>query len=341
MQSALLSKGLKSEVVERLLAPGIWGRAHQQYLLFQHILGLPRSNNFRKLIGIDRIRTRIMRFLCSDFELALRVHVRIVSNEIPQSYEPKISIAKLNLEIMDLEVAEAQRDASRQGFYYIRLQPGLPYQIVDVDHTMHNFITKVIWGQDGHAPSLYLVSIEHLKLASEQLKDETLSKVIERSSDKHSHACSLFVATHRELQQKLIELGFLQGLTFGTRLYYLSRLRLTIYAIFGQDALCKVDVLRSQHTAGVPTNQLLDMLAAIDVFEHIYFALSPALRHKMNASSLTTRNLESSFSSLSSNCGSGEKNGHGADPGIRTPYGRACRTHPTRPRSRGLHPSAK
>jgi hypothetical protein len=132
-----------------------------------------------------------------------------------------------------------------------------------------------------------------LRRAAEIIDDKTLIKILEQSYDKHSHACSLFVATHRELKQKLIELGFLQeavfleslglawrawkqrGLTFGTRLYYLSHLRLTIYAIFGKDGLCKVDVLRSQHTAGVPTNQLLDMLAAIDVFEQIYFALSP------------------------------------------------------------------
>jgi len=71
----LSSKGLKTEVVARLSASGIGGRAHQQYRLFQYILDLPRSNSFSKLIGTDSIRTRIMRFLCSDFELALlRAH---------------------------------------------------------------------------------------------------------------------------------------------------------------------------------------------------------------------------------------------------------------------------
>ena len=66
-------------------------------------------------------------------------------------------------------------------------------------------------------------------------------------------------------------------------------------------------MLRSAHTAGVPTNQLLDLLTAMDVFEQIFFSLSPAQQKNLNASSLTTRNLESSFSRLSSNCGSGEK----------------------------------
>ena len=160
--------------------------------------------------------------------------------EIPSRYEPHISIAELDQEVQNLEVAEAQRDASRQGYYYIRLEPHQPYQIVDVDHTMHNFITKIIWGQGGDA-SLNLVSIEHLRLAAKDLYDEILSKVLECSYDKHSHACSLYVTTHRELQAKLAELGFhreavfleslglawrawkQRGLTFGTRLFYISR----------------------------------------------------------------------------------------------------------------------
>ena len=183
---------------------------------------------------------------------------------------------------------------------------------------MHNFITKIIWGQGGDA-SLYLVSIEHLRLAAKDLYDEILSKILECSYDKHSHACSLYVATHRELQAKLAELGFhreavfleslglawrawkQRGLTFGTRLFYIFHLRLTIYAIFGKDALYNAGVLRSTHVAGVPTNQLLDLLAAMDVIQQIYIALSPGQRATINASSLGTRNLESSFSFLSSN----------------------------------------
>jgi len=326
ISNGLSTVGLKSVLAERLAAVG--GRAHREYRQARLTFGLFFPRSFRERLGNKLRRTEeLIIGFCSfnyDYELAIRFRIGIIETTMPSSYVPAISVAVLRREVENLEVAEAQREAYSQGYYYLRL-PGEPFQLVDVDHTFHNFITKVVWGQDGTDAAMLVVNIENLKLASSEIDDEIVSKILERGSDKHSHACSLYVATHPKLVAKLHEKGhareglFLEsfglawrawkqpGLAFETRLSYISRLRLVIYSVFGSDALCKVEVLRSQHTAGVPTNQLLDLLAAMDVFEQIYFALSPSQRERLNASSLTARNLESSFSALSSNACSGEK----------------------------------
>ena len=92
-----------------------------------------------------------------------------------------------------------------------------------------------------------------------------------------------------------------------TRLLFFSELRFVVYRIMGERGIIEPSMLRSQHVGGAPTNQWLDMLAGADVFAQIVDSLTPAQLDTFNASSLTTRGIESSFSHLSSNTCSGEK----------------------------------
>ena len=245
---------------------------------------------------------------------------------LPASYKPPVSLPDLTSYVVSLEVLNQQRTAAAAGLYYAPLE-GNPFQIIDPDHVHHNFMTKVIHGQGGVDLGSCAVSIVHLIAAANALvpRDEVLDRILAGGSDKHSHACSLLVTIHPELRASLRTLGHDQdavileaiglcwrawkerGLTMAIRLEYLSRLQLVVYRIFGAKNLMDSTVLRSQHLAGTPTNQWLDLLAGADVFMSIVASLSPDELKAFNASSLTTRGIESGHSHLMSNTCSGEK----------------------------------
>ena len=90
------------------------------------------------------------------------------------------------------------------------------------------------------------------------------------------------------------------------RLNYLWELSLVIHRVMGVTDMTDTSVIRSLLTGGTPKNLLLDMLAGADVFRQIVLSLTPAQLEKFNASSLTPRGLESSFSYLSSSTIPGE-----------------------------------
>ena len=248
---------------------------------------------------------------------------------LPASYKPPVSLPDLTSYVVGLEVANLQRSAAAAGHYYAPPE-GEPLSIIDPDHVLHNWMTKVIHGQGRTDPKSCAVSIVHLIAAAEavQPQDETIGvviRVLKGGGDKHSHACSLLVAIHPGLQKSLVDLGHDQdaavleavglawrawkqrGLAMAIRLDYLSRLRLVIYRIIGVNNMTDPTVLRSQHLAGAPTNQWLDLLAGADVFMQVVASLTPEQLATYNASSLTTRGIESGHSHLSSNTCSGEK----------------------------------
>ena len=106
------------------------------------------------------------------------------------------------------------------------------------------------------------------------------------------------------------------------RLENLWELSLVVNRVVGVTNITDPSVIRSLFTGGTPTNQWLDMLAGADVFRQVVLSLTPAQLEKFNASSLTTRGLESSFSHLSSNTVCGEKM---ANPGEGAAHGLAAR----------------
>ena len=319
----LPTHGLKQSLIDRLVENGKPARLKYLEVSLNFDLSFAKSR-YSAVACAPACKSAVVSFLDTGHELGRRTHLDVVMSTFPASYQPPVTVTALASVVQSLIVAEKQRQAAKRGWYYQHL-PGQPSQIVDVDHTFHNWITKLIWGQLGQDPAFFLVSIIRLRAAAETVKDEVLSKILECSYDKHSHMCSLYVATHRGLLAQLRELGHIQdaefiealglawrawkqrGLPMEKRFEYLWQFRLVVYRVFGFDALANVDVLRSTHIAGMITNQLLDLLAGIDVFEHTFFSLSAAQQASFNASSLTTRGLENSFSFLASNTCSGEK----------------------------------
>jgi len=243
------------------------------------------------------------------------------------TWVPPVTIHELSAYVARLVLRNKQRAPARRGLYYTPPDPSRPMQNVDPDHVLHNNLTKIIWGQKEVNPNFCAISCKNLIAAAKALDppDEVLDRILHQGSDKHSHACSLLVTIHPRLLKSLKALGYERdatvleavghcwrawkerGLTMTTRLLFLSELRFVVYRMMGERGMIEPSVLRSQHVGGAPTNQWLDMLAGADVFAQIVDSLTPAQLGTFNASSLTTRGIESSFSHLSSNTCSGEK----------------------------------
>jgi hypothetical protein len=320
----LVGAGLKSLLVGRLEDHAAQARMTSKLFVALCFSVSPTATTNRRVIA-ETVCSFMPRLACFDMELEPLVMLAATLS-LPSSYHAPVGLADFKVYVESLEVGNRQREAAALGLYYRPLK-GQPSQVTDPDHNFHNWMTKIIWGQDGGDPKSFAVSIEHLLAAAKALKtrDEVCEKVLTRSSDKHAHACSLYVTIHAELIASLRTLGHDQdatvleavgqgwrawkqrGLTMHTRLGYLSHLRLVIYRLIGVANMTSASVLRGQHLAGAQTNQWLDMLSAIDVFEELVSTLSPEQIAKFNASSITSRTCEGEFSHLSSNTCSGEK----------------------------------
>ena len=192
----------------------------------------------------------------------------------------------------------------------------------DAYHLFHNMVTLVIFGSDSGD----VLNQKNIRAAAEATGDFLLISVANAKVDKHSHMATHFFLTSNALTAELRLRGHFQDAvvleTFGRasiawlrpgrteewRTKALHACNLLLFRIMGR-AMHDVAAIRAtkKRAMGFTINQLMDLLANNEARIRWLRTLSASERSAAKETALTTRYVESFFSKLMANKGSGEK----------------------------------
>ena len=272
----------------------------------------------RALLGTglkEDLVARLAEFAATDAgagDAALREMCRIDAayTTLANKWCPRLNTADLNRFVANSFLAVyAKEDAEMKTFS-------------DNYHLFHNMVTRIIFNTaDPYLRQFRKILIE----AVESIGCPTLRSIVHGAVDKHSHAATQYLITHRELPMELRRLGRekeavlyeVLGQTAQallrphkdpeSRIDSLQACLILIYRMFGRAAR-DVGFLRTKGSVlGFTVSQLVNLKANIEnqiaLMKHMNFSEFVSFKE----TSLTTRALESFFSRLASNVGSGEK----------------------------------
>jgi hypothetical protein len=250
-----------------------------------------------------------------DLEEALR--------QLP-SWKPEMTVASLRHHAANAEFSFLQQDVLREGFVNPRPKEGEAFYFYDVYHLLHNMVIGIIFGNENENRGV--LDIEKIRAAAVAVGCPILISIVYQKVDKHSHMATHFFLTNEALIAQLRQAGHLQdaviletlgraaiawlrpGKTELWRTNALLACNLLILRLFGR-AMRDVDGIRGnkRQQLGFTCNQLVDLLAINEARSQYLERMSPAERAAFKETAVTTRYVESYFSRLSANKGSGEK----------------------------------
>jgi hypothetical protein len=287
----LETSGIKAALVERLL----------EFAELSVLAGAAGANPYlQRAAELERAAIRIAKWSSS------------LSSEQWRRYAANAEFAKL------------QKDGFRKGFYRRCPDTGdKPLGFYDAYHLFHRMVLRIMFGGGGGPGGI--LNQDNLRAAAEKLRDPLLASVVYCKVDKNSHMATHYFLTHRGLVRILRQLGYLQDAvvleTFGRaaiawirpgrsgewRSVALHLCNVLIIRMLGP-AIHDVNAIRGHaHVAGFIMNQLMDLLSNNEARLLYMEQLSPQESAAMKETAITTRYIESHFSRLSANKGSGEK----------------------------------
>jgi hypothetical protein len=179
-------------------------------------------------------------------------------------------------------------------------------------------------GGGGVDSGEWVLVLEHLQEAADQLADRDLISILSGSFDRHSHLCTSLVIDNPALWAKMKELGYVREAkvleimggayaawckphsTEGDRTRSLHLLTVMVHRLLGAGFM-DVRVLTCKSFGGFPCRQWLDFIANADARAALLDSLTEAERALFKETSMTTISVESSFSLLPSSLGSSAK----------------------------------
>lgn len=196
------------------------------------------------------------------------------------------------------------------------------FTFTDSYHLWHNMTTRLLFNtKDEYCVSLRVT----LKLITEKIGCSVLRSIVNGAVDKHSHMATHYFLTHPSIPVELRALGRVQeAVLFEVlgeaaqallrphrdpewRIDSLHACLILLYRIFGR-AVRDVGFLRRKSSMfGFTVSQLVNLTANIENQIRFMGSLSSEALKKFKETSLTTRAIESSFSRIASNVGSGDK----------------------------------
>jgi SAP domain len=242
---------------------------------------------------------------------------RVTYNQnISMEYLKRLA-ANAQLELLQ-GVADRYGSTSRRGEV-----SGRPLDVIDPYHCFHNIAKGLVFGGQG-GPGSILNRAELLD-AAKAVGCPVLISILSGCVDKHSHMASFFLLTHRGLvaelrrrnkEQAAVVLDVLgraadawtrPHLTEAIRTRDLQLSNVLVRRLFGR-GLRDVQIIRSsQPVGGVLTSQWMDLMANNEARVELLRMLSAEESLSFKDTVLTTRTVESHFSQLYSNTGSGVK----------------------------------
>ena len=196
------------------------------------------------------------------------------------------------------------------------------FTFTDFYHLFHNMTTRIIFDTKNE----YCVGLRAaLKIAIEKIGCTVLRSIVDGAVDKHSHMATHYFLTHPLIPVELRALGRIQDAVLFEvlgqaaqaltrphkdpewRIDSLHACLILLYRIFGR-AVRDVGFLR-RHTGLLcfTVSQLVNLMANIENQIRFVGTFSSVEFEQFKETSLTTRAIESSFSRLASNVGSGDK----------------------------------
>jgi hypothetical protein len=279
----LVSKGLKKDLAERLFAHA----------------GLPASAADKELRDLVKLEGG--------------------------TYKPPIPLSDFERFAANAVLAEMQSEGLKQGSTSRLPTKGEALAFTDPYHLFHNMTTLLIFGKDDTRP---ILNRPTLLEAAKVVGDTHLISILSQTVDKHSHMATHYLMTHKGLTKELRKhgpAGFRDAVILETigrarqawekphftrawRTKALQATTLLLLRVFGS-SIRDVGALRRQKLEGTcfTVNQFLDLLANTEARHQYMASLSDSELAAFKETTLSTRALESSFSSLTANMGSGEK----------------------------------
>jgi len=240
-------------------------------------------------------------------------------------WKPPIPMADLERFAANAVLGEVQSEGLKQGSTSRLPKKDEALAFTDPHHLFHNMTTLLIFGKDETRPVL---NRKTLLEAAMTIGDTHLISILNQTVDKHSHIATHYLMTHKGLVKELRKLGstgFRDAvvletigrarqawekpyLTMAWRNKALQATTLLLLRVFGR-SIRDVGALRRQKLEGTcfTVNQFLDLLANTDALHQYLGRLSLSEYISFKHTTLSTRGLESSFSALTANMGSGEK----------------------------------
>jgi hypothetical protein len=249
------------------------------------------------------------------------------ARDYPVSLKLDVSLGDMKHFAANVRLAQLRKEANAKGRFYDTPEAGQVYAY-DPLHLFHNFVQSLMkqltdkGGEDARGERV--LKLETLQRATDNMKDELLSRILAGSFDRHSHLCTSLVVSNPELVAELRRMGeFRQakvleivggayaawcvpGSTEAARTRSLHLLIVLVRRLFGGN-LDDVNVLTSMSFGGFPTKQWLDLLANADAYAMFLERLSPELRATFKTLALSTHHVESSFSQIPQASGSSVK----------------------------------
>jgi hypothetical protein len=238
------------------------------------------------------------------------------------SWKGGLSLPELQRHAANARLRVLQKSSLREGFVSRCPADGAPLGFYDAYHLFHNMVTLVIFGSDSGD----VLNQKNIRAAAEATGDFLLISVANAKVDKHSHMATHFFLTSNALTAELRLRGHFQDAvvleTFGRasiawlrpgrteewRTKALHACNLLLFRIMGR-AMHDVAAIRAtkKRAMGFTINQLMDLLANNEARIRWLRTLSASERSAAKETAVTTRYVESFFSKLMANKGSGEK----------------------------------
>jgi hypothetical protein len=242
-----------------------------------------------------------------------------------ETWKPPIPMSDLERFAANAVLAEMQNEGLKQGSTSRLPEKGEVLALTDPYHLFHNMTTLLIFGKDDERPILNRLTLLE---AAKVIGDNHLISILSQTVDKHSHMATHYLMTHKGLAAELRKhgsAGFRDAVVLETigrarqawekpyftrawRTKALQATTLLLLRVFGS-SIRDVGALRKQKAEGTcfTVNQFLDLLANTEARHQYMERLSDSELAGFKETTLSTRGLESGFSSLTANMGSGEK----------------------------------
>jgi len=257
--------------------------------------------------------------LYKDLQAAVKIEF---SFREQSSWKGGLSLPELQRHAANARLRVLQKSSLREGFVSRCPADGAPLGFYDAYHLFHNMVTLVIFGSDSGD----VLNQKNIRAAAEATGDFLLISVANAKVDKHSHMATHFFLTSNALTAELRLRGHFQDAvvleTFGRasiawlrpgrteewRTKALHACNLLLFRIMGR-AMHDVAAIRAtkKRAMGFTINQLMDLLANNEARIRWLRTLSASERSAAKETAVTTRYVESFFSKLMANKGSGEK----------------------------------
>ena len=250
------------------------------------------------------------------------------NEERPDYFISEVPVSVLQAAAANVNLGAKMKASFAAGQFY-SAPPGSQIHVYDPDHLHHNIVQALVKQQladldDGHSSEGCVLAISRLIEAALKTGDGTLTEILRRNFDLHSHAATRYVLTHKGLVKKLEALGYgreavilkILGMnceawsmphqTEAARTQALHLTALLVYRLFG-DGIGSAQCLGRAQFGGIPLKQWLELLYNADARKQIVTSLTGAQRRSFCEGSITTRLNESYFSQQASSNTAGMK----------------------------------